>query len=74
MTQNVQAGIGMGLDLHSVPGLSAPLVPRAPEACRILRAREDIFALGVFQKPFKYFLHFIINHQLTLSRSVSDCV
>ena len=36
--------------------------------CRILRDREDIAKLRVFQKPFEYFLHFVINHQLALSR------
>jgi len=34
-----------------------------------LRARENLVALGVFQKAFEYFLHLVIDHQLALSRS-----
>jgi hypothetical protein len=69
MTHSVQAGIGMSLDLF--PYLTYLLFqhPRPERFCRILRAREDIVALRVFQKPLEYFLHFVINHQLTLSRS-----
>ena len=43
--------------------------PRPNRLCRILRARENLVALGVFQKAFEYFLHLVIDHQLALSRS-----
>jgi hypothetical protein len=69
MTHSVQAGIGMSLDLFPYLAYLFLQHPGPQRLCRILRAREDIVALGVFQKPFEYFLHFVINHQLALSRS-----
>jgi hypothetical protein len=67
--QSVQAGIGTDLDLLSYFAHLFFQHPGPKRLCPILRAREDIVALGVFQKPFKYFLHFLIDHQLALSRS-----
>src|SRR5260370_11181702 len=69
MTQRVQAGIGMSLDLFPYLAYLFLQHPRPQRLCRILRAREDVVALGVFQKPFEYFLHLVIDHQLALSRS-----
>ena len=62
MKQSVQAGIGMSLDLFPYLAHLFLQHPRPQRLCRILRARKDIVALGVFQKPFEYFLHFVINH------------
>jgi hypothetical protein len=69
VTKSVQASVGMGGDL--LPYLAYLFFEHSrPERLyRILRARENIVALGVLQKPFEYFLHFVINHQLALSRS-----
>lgn len=69
MTQSVQAGIGMGLDL--LPYLAYLFLqhPGAREALSDPAGCEDIIALRVFQKPFEYFLHFGIDHQLALSGS-----
>lgn len=69
MTKSVQANVGMGRD--PLPYLAYLFFehPRPERLGRILGAREDIVALGVFQKPFEYFLHFVINHQLALSCS-----
>jgi len=68
MTHSVQAGIGMSLDL--LPYLAYLFLqhPGSKRLCRILRTREDVVALRVSQKPFEYFLHFVIDHQLALSR------
>ncbi len=52
MTQSVQAGIGMSLDLFPYLAHLFLQYPRPERPCRILRARENIVALGVFQKPF----------------------
>ncbi len=69
VTQGVQAGIGMSLDL--LPYLAYLFFehPRPQRLCRILRAREDVVALGFLEKSIEYFLHFVINHQLAFSRS-----
>jgi hypothetical protein len=69
VTESMQASIGMCLDL--LPRLAYLFFehPRPKRLCRILGTREDIVALGVFQKPFEHFLHFVINHQLALSRA-----
>ena|ERR1700721_2485992 len=69
MTQSVQAGIGMSLDLFPYLTFLFFQHPRPERPGPILRAGEDIVALAVFQKPFEYFLHFVINHQLAFSRS-----
>ncbi len=69
MTQSVQASIGMSLDLFSYLAYLFFQHLRPERLCRILRAREDVVALGVVQKPFEYFPHLVINHQLALSRS-----
>ena len=68
MTHSVQAGIGMSLDLF--PYLTHLFFehPRPQRLCRILGAREDLVALGFFEKSIEYFLHFVIDHQLALSR------
>lgn len=68
MTQSVQAGIGMGLDLFPYLAYLFLQHPRLQRFCRIVGVREDIVAPGIFQKPFEYFLHFVINHQLAFSR------
>jgi hypothetical protein len=59
----------MSLDLSPYLAYLFLQHPRPQRLCRILRAGEDIVALGVVQKPFEYFLHFVINHQRALSRS-----
>jgi len=69
MTHSVWAGIGMSLDLLSYLAYLVLQHPLPQRFCRILRAGEDVIALGVFQKPFEYFLPLVINNQLALSRS-----
>jgi phage-related protein len=53
MTQSVQAGIGMSLDLFPYLADLFFQHPRPERLRPILGAREDIVALGVFQKPFE---------------------
>jgi hypothetical protein len=69
MTKRVQSGIGMSLDLLAYLAHLFFQHPRPKRLCRVLGVREDIVALGVFQKPLQYFLHFMINYNLAPSRS-----
>ena len=69
MTPSVEAGIGMTFDLFPYLTYLFFQHPRPERLCPILRAREDIVVLRVSQKPFEYFLHFVINHQLAFSHS-----
>ena len=50
VTQSVQPGIGMSLDLLSYLAYLFLQYPGPERLCRILRAREDVVALRVFQK------------------------
>jgi hypothetical protein len=67
MAQSVHASIGMGPDLFRIWLICSSRIQGSHRLCRILRDREDIVALRVFQKQFEYFLYFVINHQLALS-------
>ena len=62
MTQSVQAGIGMRLDLFAYLADLLLQHPGAKRLCRILRAGENVLALRLFQKPLEDFLHFSTNH------------
>jgi hypothetical protein len=69
MTHSVQAGIELSLDLFPYLLICSSPAPKAPEALSDIGAREGIVALELLRKPFEYFLHLVINHQLALSPS-----